>query len=202
MCMAVSLHRCSVGSESNTWQVPNAGSYFVWRENPRRLQSKQCHETGHLMRSYFRNKQPASLSIEYSATVEAHVSHTHGPSTAHTRYISCRVTSVALSREKFFVFFLSLRLSVASTLLTQGMYLIQKKRVLSFPLTHILHCSLSAPHWLCWMNIHLSQQGHLLCWLVQNIPGCWIFFIYHFPSLVCQKVNYGHCPDLAHGHLS
>lgn len=59
--MAVSLHRCPVGSESNTWQVPDAGSYFVWRENPRRLHSKQCHETGRLMRLFL--QQTACVSV-------------------------------------------------------------------------------------------------------------------------------------------
>lgn len=145
----------------------------------------------------FCNKQPASLSIEYSATV----SHTHGPSTAHTHYISCRVTSVALSREKVF-YFLYLFASLWPPHFSPRACIWFRNRVLSFPLTHILHCSLfSSP--LAVLNEHSSLTAvHLLCWLVRNIPGWWIFFIYHFPSLVCQKVNYGHCPDLAHGHLS
>ena len=207
MCMTVSVHLCPVGSKSNTWQVPNAGSYSVWWEIPRRLQSKQCHETGRLMRSYFRNKQLASLSIEYSATVEAHVSHTHGLSTARTRYVSCRVTSVAFSREKVFFFHITFSSTLSTSLWPphfspRACIWFRNREFWVFHWHISSAAAFLAPHWLCWMNSHLSQQSiYYVGWYKISLASGF-FFIYHFPLLVCQKVSHGYCPDLAHGHLS
>ena len=116
--------------------------------------------------------------------------HMVSPLRAHVTSAVESLLSLSQGKRFFFsyhIFIHTFHLSVASTLLTQGMYLIQKQGVLSFPLTHILRCSLfSSP--LAVLNEQSSLTAvHLLCWLVQNIPGQWIFFL--FTTSLCWYVK-------------